>query len=76
MDAEPDWDEPLPGGVGIDVGPQTFYVHDETSGTWSVYGADGTLASQTRTNLQRTGWVASGDLSAQELSELLSASEP
>ena len=73
LDAEPDWDEPLPGGVGIDVGPQTFYVHDETSGTWSVYGADGTLASQTRTSLQRTGWVASGDLTAQELSELLSA---
>ena len=48
-------------------------MHDETSGIWSVYGADGTLASQTRTSLQRTGWVASGDLTAQELSELLSA---
>ncbi|QPL05032.1 MULTISPECIES: serine/threonine-protein kinase [Actinomyces] len=71
LDSEPEWDEPLPGGVGIDVGPQTFYVHDETSGTWSVYGADGALAGEVRTSLRRTGWVASGDLSAQELIELL-----
>lgn len=73
LDAEPEWDEPLPGGVGVDVGTQTFYVHDEKTGTWSVYGADGTRVGETRTSLQRTGWVASGDLSAQELLELLSS---
>ena len=64
-------DEPLPGGVGVDVGPEAFYVTDGSS--WTVYDATGKEVRTISSSAPRTSWVSSAPLKAEELADLIAA---
>lgn len=64
-------DEHLPGGVGVDVGPEAFYVTDGSS--WTVYDATGKEVRTISSSAPRTSWVSSAPLKAEELADLIAA---
>lgn len=64
-------DESLPGGVGVDVGPEAFYVTDGSS--WTVYDATGKKVRTIDSSAPRTSWVSSAPLKAEELADLIAA---
>lgn len=65
-----DWDEPLPGGVGINVGPNAFYRVD--SATTTVYDASGSERATVDTGDEVT-WRVSAPLDAGALADLIKA---
>ena len=64
-------DEHLPGGVGVDVGSEAFYVTDGSS--WTVYDATGKKVRTISSSAPRTSWVSSTPLKAEELADLIAA---
>ena len=71
LSSEPEKDDPLPGNIGIDVGPHAFYTLE--GGTWTVYDSTGRAKGTVESTVGPTGWRASTDLQPEELIELISA---
>lgn len=67
----PSFDSELPGGVGIDVGGQAFYVVGDS--TTTVYDANGVKVGTVSGTPARSSWVASAPLSPEALVDLLEA---
>ncbi|MDO4901208.1 serine/threonine-protein kinase [Actinomyces sp.] len=65
----PDFDSARPGGVGVDVGTQAFYVIEGNTAT--VYDATGAEVGKVDGAGTRSDWVVSDEVTAEQLVALL-----